>query len=381
MNNDTIVTNAVSGFFKKIEIGQAVLSVTWIEMIFRFILPVLAVFILLRLIRFFSAKLISRSKMDTQKQALSFRWLRYFIRFFSISSFIILAYFVMHKDFSEWYNGFLKLFQFEFALGGEKGTKVTIVKILLLIPIFYISSLAGKSVRKILDSSFFNKLGIEESKRVSAGNLIRYVVMILVFLFFLNTFIGINLSALGGLLVTLGIGIGFGLQNVIGNFFSGVAILFAQPIKEKDRILVDGYEGEVVDIRLLSTIVKTLQNEDIIVPNSKITNSSIYNYTYDTRKVLVKNRIGISYQADVDFALEVLSSISKRNPHVDKRFKPIVRVEEFGSSSINLLLISSIHDVTKRYDAMAWNNLEIWRKFKEESIVIPFPQVDVNLNK
>lgn len=359
-------------------IGTDVLSVTWLDIILKFALPVAGILISYRIMKIIFIKIFSKSRLSSIRQAVAVKWSRIILRFCVVGGIVLLAYFIMREDFDEWGKRLLALFKLEFSIGGEDGAKITIVSLLLLFPAFYLSSFAGKSVRKILDSSFLGKLGIDESKSSSVGNIIRYVVMIIVFLFCLNTFIGINLSALSGLLVTLGIGLGFGLQNVVGNFFSGIAILFSRPVKERDRILVDGYEGEVVQIRLLSTVVKTLQNEDIIVPNSLITNSSVYNYTYNDRRILIKNSIGVSYDADVELALETLKKIAKDNPSVDRRIAPKVRLENFKESAIELVLVCWISDVSKRYDALSWNNLEIWRRFKVLGIELPYPQLVVH---
>jgi small-conductance mechanosensitive channel len=202
--------------------------------------------------------------------------------------------------------------------------------------------------------------------------------MVIVFLIGLSI-IGVNLSSITVIFGVLGIGIGFGLQSIVANLFAGIIIILSRPIKEGDRIFVYNYEGTVIQVRILSTVITTLKNETIIVPNAHLVSDPVHNYSYGDRSIVIRNNIGVAYDTDLDFAVELLAEISSRNPFVDSSKKNTVRVKEFGSSSIDIAVFTWIKDVSDKYDAHHWTNMEIWRTFREKGIVIPFAQLDLHI--
>jgi small-conductance mechanosensitive channel len=257
-------------------------------------------------------------------------------------------------------------------------TTVSVMTLLLLIPVFYLAGKAGQLTRNFSDQYFFTRVGLDESKKFSISNLLRYTVMILTAMIGLSV-IGIDLSVLTVLFGVLGIGLGFGLQSVVANIFAGIVIIFTRPVKEGDRILVDQYEGTVTSIRFLSTVINTISYETIIVPNRQLIDSTVYNYSYDDRRIILRNPVQVSYDTDLDRAIEIMSAVGLRNPYGLKVPEPDVRVTSFDDSGISLLLLTWILDVSHKYSALSWNNLEIWRSFRDEGIEIPFPQRDLHL--
>jgi small-conductance mechanosensitive channel len=158
-------------------------------------------------------------------------------------------------------------------------------------------------------------------------------------------------------------------------------IFFERPIKEGDRILVGGLEGDVIQIKLRSTVINTLTNETIVVPNSQLVGNSIHNYSYQDRRIIIENRVQVSYSTDLDQALKVLLDVAADNPHGLKDMGSRARVSAFQDSGIEMILWTWIDEATNKLAAVAWNNLEIWRAFKQTGIVIPFPQVDLHVKE
>jgi potassium-dependent mechanosensitive channel len=230
----------------------------------------------------------------------------------------------------------------------------------------------------MMSNAFLKRIGIDEAKQFSLANLLRYTVMIIVLLIGLSI-IGINLSALTVIFGVLGLGLGFGLQNVVANFFAGVIIIITRPIKEGDFVIVEEREGTVVQIRVISTVINTLLNETIIVPNSQLVSSTVYNNTYDDRSVVIRNNIGVSYRSDLDLVMEVLASVSGNCPFRRQDKDPVVRLKEFGNSSINFALFTWIVDVRDKFAAHHWINVELWRAFHRKGVEIPFPQLDLHI--
>ena len=153
------------------------------------------------------------------------------------------------------------------------------------------------------------------------------------------------------LIGTLGIGIGFGLQNVVASFVSGLVIIFERPIKEGDRVVVEGTEGDVAHIRLRSTIITTLTDETIIVPNHQLVGNKIYNNSHEVRRITVINHVSVAYGTDLDYAAEVLKGVALASPYARASAEPDVRVREFADSGILMELWTGIEDAGTKWPA------------------------------
>ena len=327
--------------------------------------------ILYRIILWGLRKILDVTKLKDEVKARILKYLRYFCKLLVIAGLVLSVGNLLGSQVSVWVSGFLNFLNKPFFISGN--TRISIVTLLMLIPVFYMSSWSGKYVRKLLESSLFAQFGMDEARRFSIGNLTRYFVMILVFLFGMSM-VGIDFSALGVLLGVLGIGLGFGLQGIVGNFFAGIIIITSRPIKEGDRVRVNGYDGIVQNIRFINTEIKTFENENIILPNSHFTDNAVHNYSYNDRKIVIVNEIGVSYDSDLDEVVKILEDVNARNPFRAEGSDNVVRVLSFGDNSINLVLRSLINELSHKAEAFSWTNMEIWRSFKENGIEIPFPQ-------
>jgi potassium-dependent mechanosensitive channel len=257
-------------------------------------------------------------------------------------------------------------------------TRVSLVTLVSLIPLFYLSAWAARITRNVLDTSVLDRLSLDPAKKFTLSSLARYTVMGLVMVLGLSV-IGIDLSSLAVLFGVVGIGLGFGLQHVVANFFSGLVIMMARPIKEGDRIQVGEYEGTVEHIRMISTVVNTLTHESLIIPNSQIVNTPMHNYSFDDRQIQVRNVVQVSYASDLDQVIQVLGEVVKDNPYRVEGRDPVVLVRSFDDSGITMVVLAWIHDANHKYRAISWINLEIWRAFKKNGIEIPFPQRDLHV--
>jgi small-conductance mechanosensitive channel len=191
--------------------------------------------------------------------------------------------------------------------------------------------------------------------------------------------IGVDLSSIAVILGVLGIGLGFGLQNLVANVFAGFVILFTKPVKEGDFITVGTNNGTVTKINTVSTIVTTKLNETIIVPNSVLISDVIFNNTYSDRTIIIKNSVMVSYDSDIDYIRSLLVSIANRSPYNVNNDEPEARISSFERTGIDMVLYSTAKEVYDRGAATAWINFEIWKEFKEKGIKIPVAFIDVNI--
>ncbi|HUV07968.1 MAG TPA: mechanosensitive ion channel domain-containing protein, partial [Spirochaetia bacterium] len=275
-------------------------------------------------------------------------------------------------------NGFWGILTTPLLTAGN--TKITTITIILTIPIFYLASWIARLAKRFIDSSILSKLSMQDETKYTISILLRNGVLLITILVGLS-FVGLDLSTLTILFGVLGIGVGFGLQGFVSDLAAGFVLIFERPLKDGDRIRVDGIEGEVVRIRLRSTIINTLLNETIIVPNSRLVQNSIHNNSYRDNRIIVANRVQVHYQTDLLEAREAMLGVNERNPYSIAEPAPEVRVIEFQDSGILIELRTWIKSATQKYQAMAWINLEIWSRFRDAGIQIPYPQMDLYIKE
>jgi small-conductance mechanosensitive channel len=156
-------------------------------------------------------------------------------------------------------------------------------------------------------------------------------------------------------------------------------LLFERPIKVGDRVTVGGIEGDVIEINIRSTTIRSLNNIDIIVPNSEFVSSQVVNWSHGDRKIRLDIEVGVSYNSDLETVLRSLKEVALENPEILRDPEPDVHLREFGDSSWNMKLRIWI-DNPKRHPAVRSDiNCAIVRKFRENGVEIPFPQRDFHL--
>jgi small-conductance mechanosensitive channel len=199
-----------------------------------------------------------------------------------------------------------------------------------------------------------------------------YVIFALGLVIGLDT-TGLNLSSLVVVGGALGVGIGFGLQNIVANFVAGIVILWEGPIKLGDFVDIGNTHGEVIRIGARGTWVRTFDNEVIIVPHSEFINSRVANWTANDRTVRFTVPVGVSYGSDLDTVRAVLLDIAKRSEHVLEDPAPAVLVTGFGDNSVNVSLRVSTTTMIDRADMLKSDLfIEVFRVFREKKIVLSF---------
>ena len=206
--------------------------------------------------------------------------------------------------------------------------------IALLMTVFWISS----RTKRFLFNRFLANSGLDRSLQYAIAQIVSNIVLIVGILIVLeNT--GIHLGALTVFAGAVGVGIGFGLQNIASNFISGLVILAERPITIGDRVEVAGIAGQVQQIRARSTVILTNDNITMIVPNTKFIDSPVTNWTYGDPRVRFRIPVGIAYGSDIDKVREALLAAGRENPHTLKDPEPSVFLEKFGENSLDFELV------------------------------------------
>ncbi len=206
--------------------------------------------------------------------------------------------------------------------------------------------------------------------------------------FVLAAFIGLKLTGISfaGIAIVAGalsVGIGFGLQNIVNNFVSGLILLFERPIKSGDFVTVGGVEGTVKAISIRSTEIETLDRQNVIVPNSELVSQQVTNWVLHDPVGRLILHIGVAYGSDVEKVRDILVDVANKSEYVINDGvtapKPKALFMSFGDSSLNFELRVWINQIRRRYDATSDLHFAVDKAFRENGVEIPFPQRDLHV--
>jgi len=259
------------------------------------------------------------------------------------------------------------------------GTPVTLWSLIYVVALIVALFVVAGWLRHLVSGRLLNRSRLDSGARQAAGAITRYVVLLTGLLVIVQT-VGIDLTTLNVLAGAIGIGVGFGLQNVISNFISGLIIMFERPIKIGDRIVVDDVEGDVIEIGARSTVVVTNDNIAIIVPNGKFITENVVNWKYNDGTVRFRIPVGVAYGSDVRLVERLLLEVATAEREVLENPPPAVRFLAFGENALEFELRAwSSTAVNRKGRLTSALNFAIHDRFREHGIQIPFPQRDLHV--
>jgi small-conductance mechanosensitive channel len=232
-------------------------------------------------------------------------------------------------------------------------------------------------IRSILEAEVFPRRRFDRGIRDAIKKLLHYSMVFVGFLFAMSL-AGVELKNFAVLAGAFGIGIGFGLQNIVNNFVSGIILLFERPIKVGDIVIIDNAWGTVLRIGLRSTVVTTLDESEIIVPNSLLVSEMVTNWSLTSPLCRVSIPVGVAYGSDVPLVLKILVEAGEENEDILTDPAPSPLFNGFGDSSLDFELRVWISNVRDRLRVRSEVCQFIDRRFREEGVEIPFPQRDLH---
>jgi small-conductance mechanosensitive channel len=260
------------------------------------------------------------------------------------------------------------------------GTEVTFLSITVFIFIIIASVGISYVLQRGLKKALTHKFVKNEGTLAALLRLLHYSIFIIGFGIGLQT-IGINISALFAAGAVFAIAIGFAMQNVVQNFVSGVILLLERSIKPGDILEVQGTVVKVIDMGIRTTVVRTWKDEEIIMPNSIFSQSTVKNYTLRDNQFRLGVEVGVSYASDMKKVIEVLELTAHDVPWRLPEPEPRVLLQEFGNSSVNFGVYVNIDEPWLQRIYMSEMRKAIWFALKEADITIAFPQLDVHLDQ
>lgn len=265
-----------------------------------------------------------------------------------------------------------------FSIFTIRDTPVTISSCLMFSLVMGGFILLSRTMRRIMTNWLLSRFDIEEGTRYVLIRVTQYTVIVIGSILSFQ-FVGIDLSGLAVIFGLLSVGIGFGLQNLTSNFVAGLILLFERPIEVGNRVTVGDMEGDVAEINIRSTTIRSLNNISIIVPNSVFISGTVVNWSHGDPKTRLEIDVGVSPDSDLDTVLRSLREVAAENPRAMKEPSPEVYHMGFGGSAWNMRLCLWISNPKEHRRIRSEINCAIVGKFRENNVDIPFPQRDPHL--
>ncbi|MHA7841484.1 MAG: mechanosensitive ion channel family protein [Gammaproteobacteria bacterium] len=239
----------------------------------------------------------------------------------------------------------------------------------------------GWSVAKIIKKvtrNMLSRLLYDETLGSFLSNVAYTLILLIVFVGALNE-LGFQTTSLVAILGAMGLAVGLAFKNSLSNFASGIAIIIFKPFKVGDTILVNSVQGKVEELNIFSTRLCSANNQIIYVPNAKLTDNCVTNFSSKPKRRLDLS-IAVSYNSDVDRVKTILEELIEAEPLCLNDPKPLIALHEFADSSINFVVRpwSNTSDYWNTYHNLMY---AIKKRFDEEGIEIPYPQMDIHMRQ
>jgi small-conductance mechanosensitive channel len=259
------------------------------------------------------------------------------------------------------------------------GTEVTLFSIFTFFLIIVFSIAVSLVMQRALKRALAHKFKKREGTLTALLRLIHYTVVIIGFGIGLQM-VGINISALFAAGAVFAIAIGFAMQNIVQNFVSGIILMVERSIAPGDILEVEGVVVKVVEMGIRTTVVKTWKEEELIMPNSIISQSTVKNYTMGNNEFRLGAIVGVSYGSDMKKVMEVLETTARNMPWGLPEPEPKVLLQEFGDSAVVYGVYVSIDEPWRQKIYSSDLRKAIWFALKDANITIAFNQIDIHFD-
>jgi potassium efflux system protein len=262
--------------------------------------------------------------------------------------------------------------------GQERVVPITLGNLFVALLTVFMTLAVVRNLPGLLEISLFRRLGTHTGERYAYTTIAKYTITLLGGVLAFKT-LGVGWSNIQWLVAAVGLGLGFGLQEIFANFVSGLIILFERPIRVGDTVTVGNVSGTVSKIRIRATWITGFDRKELVVPNKEFVTTQLVNWSLTDSVLRVEVPVGIAYGSDTERAMRVLFEVAAANPHVIDDPKPQVYFLGFGASSLDFELRCFSPDVDHRLIIKHELHLAIDHAFREAGIEIAFPQRDLHL--
>ena len=265
------------------------------------------------------------------------------------------------------------------VIWGEKTRPVTLNHLALSLLIAVITTVAVRNVSGVLEIGILQNLPLEAGSRYAIVSVTQYAVVLFGTVLAFNV-LGFTLEQFGWIMAALSVGLGFGLQEVVANFVSGVILLAERPIRVGDIVTVSDVSGVVTKIRIRATTITNWSRQELIVPNKEFITGKILNWTLTNTINRIVVEVGVAYGADTEKARQILLNTAKNHPLIMSEPGPLATFEGFDDSSLRLVLRCYLPTLENRLSVTTELHTAIHHAFDAAGIEIPFPQRDIRVH-
>jgi potassium efflux system protein len=301
---------------------------------------------------------------------------RKFLQFIIILGIIVIAIAILHKT-GYINNIFLFLSTPRINIGDKK---ISLNGFIVAMLIFYLSFRLSKVFETTVKSRLEKVPFLDHTRTNTIALLLRYSIIIIGVLAAFSV-VNIDFTTLKVLIGALGVGIGFGLREIVNNLISGFILLSDKTIVHNDLIEVNGLLGKVETVGIRTTIIKTFNNVEVIVPNTNLVNNELINYTHSDPVIRIDIPIGVSYKSDPFKVRDLLTENLSKLENILKNPEVIIFFTDFGESSLNFQVSVWTDNALKKKEIESEVRYSIWKTLKENNIEIPFPQLDIHVKE
>jgi small-conductance mechanosensitive channel len=260
------------------------------------------------------------------------------------------------------------------------GTPVDVATLLTAVAVgllsLWLSSIAEKAT-----GGFMRRKGVKDEGSIGATSRLVYYIVLCVGLSVAVHTLGINLTALFAAGAIFAIALGFAMQNITQNFVSGVILLLERTIKPGDIIEVEGRMVRVTSLGMRSTVTRTWDSDDLIIPNSLLVATTVKNFTLRDRLHRIRTLVGVSYDADMRLVRKVLEETTRALTWRVQDTDPVILMKQFGTSSVDFDVSVWVEDPFGRALGQSHLNEAVWFALKDAGITIAYPQLDLHLDQ
>ncbi len=259
-------------------------------------------------------------------------------------------------------------------------TSITLASIAKAIVVGFATFYGARSLPGLVGLALRSRSDMSPGSRYAVIKLMEYTIFGIGVIAILSI-LGLQWNRLQWLVAALGVGIGFGLQEIIANFISGLIILFERPIRVGDVVTVGESSGEVARVRIRATTIRDFEGKELLVPNKEFVTGRLLNWTLSDPKIRLDLDVGIAYGSDTRRASLAIEDILQNHPQILREPQPWVVFSQFGDSSLNMRARFFIDDPELRVPLISELHHRIYERLAEEGITIAFPQLDVHLDR
>jgi potassium efflux system protein len=255
---------------------------------------------------------------------------------------------------------------------------VTLADLLLVLTVVLTAAVAARNLPALIEILLLQYTEMSSGGRYTVTTLTSYVITATAFLLIFST-LGLSWSQVQWLVAALGVGIGFGLQEIVANFISGLIILFERPVRVGDIITIGGTTGTVSRIQIRATTIRNWDQQELLVPNKQFITGELLNWSLSDQMNRVTITVGVEYGADTRKAMAMLAEAAREHPRVLKEPAPLISFESFGDNALTLIMRCYLGSLDGRLGIITELHQAIYDKLTGAGINIAFPQRDVHL--